>query len=429
MRIRKLHLHNFRNFSDRTFEFPDLFTVVIGDNGKGKSTILQGLRLAAATFLLGLDEAERIHIRKEDIRRIESIKRFAPQSNCFFEADGTLDKKTISWKRTLVRENGRTDIKDAAAIINAAKSKNDLVNKQLEEGIDLPVLCYFSTGRLWAESKQTIQLKKKGSRLKDGYARCLDFKTDKTSPLSWIKSTFYKKLKGREESVLLDAVFEAISTCVPGWTALEWDEDYDDLFGLYKGEDGVSVQIPLYYLSDGQRTMAGMAAEIAYRCVVLNPHYGREAVKKSSGIVLIDEIDLHLHPTWQKSIVELLKAAFPSLQFVVTTHSPFIIQSLRCEELINLDRFTDIHPKSLSLEEVAENVMGVPSPFALDNDREAEAAAAYLDQLKPTVATRGIDSQSRDPNTENLEELEGKISDPALRALLQMKRLENQIKP
>lgn len=70
MKIATIRLSNFRNFEDKEFHFPSNFSVIIGENGKGKSSVLQGLRLACATFLLGIDEAERYHIQKEDVRRV-----------------------------------------------------------------------------------------------------------------------------------------------------------------------------------------------------------------------------------------------------------------------------------------------------------------------------------------------------------------------
>lgn len=99
---------------------------------------------------------------------------------------------------------------------------------------------------------------------------------------------------------MLQAVLEAITICVQGWGNLEWDEGYDDLAGVFTDEEGRDRFLPLFYLSDGQRTMASMVAEIAYRCAVLNDHLGVNAVKESKGIVMIDEIDMHLHPNWQR---------------------------------------------------------------------------------------------------------------------------------
>jgi predicted ATP-binding protein involved in virulence len=78
--------------------------------------------------------------------------------------------------------------------------------------------------------------------------------------------------------------------------------------------------------------------DIARRAAILNPHLGGDASSKTKGVILIDELDLHLHPKWQRRIIEDLRRVFPNVQFICTTHSPFLIQSLRSsEELIMLD--------------------------------------------------------------------------------------------
>lgn len=417
MIINSIELTNFRNFEKSRFEFLNNFTVVIGENGKGKSTIIQGLRLAAATFFLGIDEADRVHIQKEDIRRVDLKNRFIPQKNCSFQAFGELEGKKLTWKRTLATLNGRTDYKDAYELIDLAKSLNERVNSEQQEEVSLPVFCFFSTARLWVDSKQTYKLKRKGSRLRDGYARCLDDRSDKTSPMEWIKSSFWKKLKEKPESVLLDAVLEAIGTCVPNWKPVDWDEDSDDLGGIYTDSEGKTSFIPLYFLSDGLRIMAAMVAEIAYRCVMLNSYLGREAVKQSTGLILIDEIDMHLHPKWQQSVVEDLKKAFPNLQFVVTTHSPFIVQSLKSGELINLDRLTDTDPDKLTVGEVSTAIMGLPDTHSLESQKTQKLATDYLTILEKPMTKLA---------TEDLSQLESSISDPGVRAFLQLQKLKKE---
>ncbi len=417
MIINSIELTNFRNFEKSRFEFLNNFTVVIGENGKGKSTIIQGLRLAAATFFLGIDEADRVHIQKEDIRRVDLKNRFIPQRNCSFYASGEWEGKKLSWKRTLATLNGRTDYKDATELIDLAKKLNERVNSEQQEEVSLPVFCFFSTARLWVDSKQTYKLKRKGSRLKDGYARCLDERSDKTSPMEWIKSSFWKKLKEKPESVLLDAVLEAIGTCVQNWRPIDWDEDSDDLGGIYTDSEGKSSFIPLYFLSDGLRIMAAMVAEIAYRCVMLNSYLGRDAVKQSKGLVLIDEIDMHLHPKWQQSVVEDLKKAFPNLQFVVTTHSPFIVQSLKSGELINLDRLTDTDPDKLTVGEVSTAIMGLPDTHSLESQKTQKLATDYLTILEKPITKLA---------SEDLSQLESSISDPGVRAFLQLQKLKKE---
>ena len=78
-------------------------------------------------------------------------------------------------------------------------------------------------------------------------------------------------------------------------------------------------------LSDGVRSTLAMVMEIAFRCYLLNPHLDEQAAKETTGVVLIDEIDLHLHPAWQKRIIGDLRKAFPELQFIVTTHGLVIM--------------------------------------------------------------------------------------------------------
>jgi len=420
MRIHKIELHNFRNFENTLFSFPANFSVVIGDNGKGKSSLLQAVRLAAATFLLGLDEPSRLHIQKEDVRRVDAGKRFAPQKDCFFQAWGELNGEQLIWKRTLARAGGRTDNKDAQSLIQLAQTLNTRVNIHLENDVDLPVFCYFSTARLWSESKQSINLKKKGSKLKDGYDKCLDIKSDRITPLQWIKANYYKTLKGKETTDLLNAILDAISTCVPNWKNLEWDEDSDDLAGIYTDDKNQSQYIPLYYLSDGLRTMAGLVAEIAYRCVILNDHLGKNAVKKSKGVVMIDEIDMHLHPNWQRSVISDLKSAFPEMQFIVTTHSPFIVQSVSQEELLNLDLATASDPNTLGLEEVAQDIMGVNNTRSEYYQKYYAFATEYLNLLNK------IDDKNETEKckiTKRLNEIEADFEqDPAYAAFLKLNR-------
>lgn len=93
------------------------------------------------------------------------------------------------------------------------------------------------------------------------------------------------------------------------------------------------TQLELDQLSDGVQAVVAMVGDIASRASILNPQYGVEAAKRTSGVVLIDEVDMHLHPAWQQSILILLGEAFPLIQFVVTTHSPQVLTSLRKENI------------------------------------------------------------------------------------------------
>lgn len=95
---------------------------------------------------------------------------------------------------------------------------------------------------------------------------------------------------------------------------------------------------------------------------ILNPYLQGDALQKTPGVVVIDELDLSLHPTWQKKIIGILKNLFPKIQFICATHSPFIIQSLEDGELITLDRKLDSEYAGEGIEDIAEDVMGVKMP-------------------------------------------------------------------
>ena len=140
-------------------------------------------------------------------------------------------------------------------------------------------------------------------------------------------------------------------------------------------------------MSDGYRNMIGMIADIAYRCIKLNPHLGVNALKETEGLVLIDELDLHLHPSWQKGIVAELVECFPKIQFVATTHSPFIVQSLSRNQLINLENEELVNePHDVSLETNAL-YMGVKSQRSKVFDEKEKAARDFFSALEAYSGT------------------------------------------
>lgn len=115
-------------------------------------------------------------------------------------------------------------------------------------------------------------------------------------------------------------------------------------------------------LSDGEKGVISLVADIAYRMALLNPDL-LEHVLETPGIVLIDEIDLHLHPAWQKKIVDDLIHIFPNIQFVITTHSPSVLANVRKEYVQILNHYQLYKPQDTtygrSVEEILRGVMDV----------------------------------------------------------------------
>jgi predicted ATP-binding protein involved in virulence len=128
-------------------------------------------------------------------------------------------------------------------------------------------------------------------------------------------------------------VLDAVVRCVDGATTAYYDGRYRNLV-VVTGHAGPQL---LSNLSDGQRIMLTLVGDLAARIVKLNPHLGEAALCETRGVVLIDELDLHLHPKWQRRVIRDLKTTFPQVQFVATTHSPQVIGEAAPQEILRLD--------------------------------------------------------------------------------------------
>lgn len=123
------------------------------------------------------------------------------------------------------------------------------------------------------------------------------------------------------------------------------------------------IRISLNQLSDGYRCTLSLIADIAYRMAILNPQLLGDVLTKTDGIVLIDEVDLHLHPEWQQRVLGDLTHIFPKVQFIVTTHAPAVINSVRSENLVILEDYqallVDHQVYGKDIKSVLNEIMGV----------------------------------------------------------------------
>ncbi|WP_133512774.1 AAA family ATPase [Candidatus Thiosymbion oneisti] len=179
---------------------------------------------------------------------------------------------------------------------------------------------------------------------------------------------------------------------------------------------------PFSNLSDGQRSTAALVGDMAQRAARLNPHYGGEVLQQTSGVILIDELDLHLHPRWQRRIIEDLRRTFPKIQFICTTHSPFLIQSLRSgEELLMLDGQPTANVANLPVEEIAQGIMGIPNPQVSARYEEMTGAARhYLEELE--AAAKAPEEKLAEYKARLAETIAPYADNPAFQAFLEMKR-------
>ena len=423
MRIDRLHLTNFRCFDERTFAFHEQFTLLIGANATGKTAVLDALAVALGAALAPVPHALSGSIRRRDVRRtyrlLGETGYFVEHYPTRIDARGSIDSHEIDWTRTLPSAKSQTTRGGTRTIRGAM---NRLLQRSAQHGdVILPYMGYYGTGRLWLErrlaSRKSIDPAGRNSRYV-GYRNCLAPRQSARHLSAWIKRLALLEVR-RGPLTTLKAVFRAISDCLDGAVDAYFDFEEDDILIQF----GAS-RFPFRSLSDGQRNMAATAADIAMRCSQLNPQLNESAGTETPGVVLIDEIDLHLHPRWQRSVVRDLIETFPRLQFVATTHSPFIVQSISTGGVINLDMGASAPetPDDQSIEDVAEDIMGVEQPQRSRRYRDMlEAAEQYYAAL--TSAAGETDPREVQQLRERLDQLEEPFADnPAYVAFLRLQR-------
>lgn len=428
--IQHLVFRNFRKYETARFNFHEQFNVLFGNNGAGKTTVLDALAIMLNTYFQG----SRIPtgggiIKKNDARLLITQKSGQifrePQDEVTLEATASLSLQPITWLRKL-GDRGR----DARDFIQIGTDERARI--RIGESPNLPLLLYYGAGRLW-DVHQDMQIEAPLSQL-DAYRYCLDPKSDQKSFEKWFKKISLSALQRstiREPAI--ETVKNAVLTCTPGSSDFFYDIAKDQIL-IRLEREGL---VPFDYLSNGYRNMVAMVADIAHRASRLNPHLGDQAARETRGIVLIDEIDLHLHPKWQRRVVIDLRRAFPNLQFITTTHSPFILQSLTPGERINMDRIhagplegapvnNDVAPNNvteatvLSIEDIAEELMGVDMPQRSQRYQEMHQAAVeyYL-----VLREARNDTSQTETLKQRLDELSAPFSDDmAYHAFLEMER-------
>lgn len=202
--------------------------------------------------------------------------------------------------------------------------------------------------------------------------------------MKWYKGKEQSAIQKREEDYALRAIKGLIIGNLPNCKNIYYEFDEDKIQGI-KIEQQNGRVLPFEYLSDGTRNLFAMLADIAYKCLVLNPHLKEEALAKSIGVVLIDELDLHLHPEWQKLIISSLKKSFPQIQFIASTHSPFLIQEAEEGQLLKLkDNAIEISGgDQLSIEDIAQSKQEVENPQWSEKKKELyQVAEEYYKALE-----------------------------------------------
>jgi predicted ATP-binding protein involved in virulence len=389
MRINNIKIENFRGYKNLDVNLDPSFNLIIGNNGSGKTALLEALTVAMGSFFLGIRNVNSRGIYKKDIH----IATYEDNEEYLFpvkiEANGNVKEENLSWARELAGTTNRTTTTKAESLKKVAKIMDSIVRKG--ELIDLPLLTYYATGRLFDEvrSKDKKENEKEktqsiASRFR-AYDRCLEAKSTHKQFQKWFRGKEISKIQRGVEDINYLLVKKAIVSNLPDCKNIFNEFDPDKPQGL-KIELNDGRVLPFKSLSDGTRNFFAIIADMAYKCVTLNPHLKENALLETKGIVLIDELDLHLHPEWQRKIINVLKITFPNIQFIASTHSPFLIQETGPDQLIILgnSKIEQISSgNNLSIEDIAEELQNVINPqWSKSRQKMFSIASEYYKAVK-----------------------------------------------
>ncbi|SFM54182.1 MULTISPECIES: AAA family ATPase [Rugamonas] len=354
--IQTLRLRDYRCFEDVEIEFHDKLTVLIASNGAGKTSILDAIAVAFGPYVGAFDEGvdKRFlpsDIRLSRVRATSSNEMEYAAGGAWLEATGRIGDATLRpWRRSLAGPaKAKTTSKDAKRLTDLGKALQVRVRTPDTETA-LPLLAYYGTGRLWQRKNLTDGGKLHRTTRTVGYSNCLDPASSYKALVAWFRYWSTNSLKAQVDASrngqayqanefddYIRSVASAVDACLApaGWKDIAYSLAQEQLVAHHDKHG----ELPVELLSDGIRNMIGMVADIAFRATKLNPHFGAAASKRTSGVVLIDEVDMHLHPEWQQSVLHSLTTAFPLIQFIVTTHSPQVISSVPSESVRVLSDF------------------------------------------------------------------------------------------
>ncbi|HAG85203.1 MAG TPA: ATP-binding protein [Cyanobacteria bacterium UBA12227] len=345
MKVKRLKINSFRGIGNLILEFDETDpTVLIGINGAGKSSILDCLAVLLSHFVAEIQDStgtgrfsndpyitEKQKITRRFFRQ-EDIANGAPKTHN--EITISLQQQDVSWFLSLSKIKERpkgADVRELEGICFRIKS-------QLQDNpeFNLPLPVYYPVNREFCDDIPQKAPKQYWSKRVEVFDQALmGARISFNSFFEW-----FKELEDIENELRLDnsehrdrqleAVRQAIASLLPGFSNLRVRRSPLRMTVMKQNQELIIDQ-----LSDGEKGLLAMIADLARRLAIANPSLTDPL--QGRGVVLIDEIDLHLHPKWQCRIIGDLKRTFPNCQFIVTTHSPQVIAEVKCENIYHLE--------------------------------------------------------------------------------------------
>jgi predicted ATP-binding protein involved in virulence len=389
MKVKRLKMQSFRGISDLTLDFDDRLNVLIGDNGSGKSSILY----CSAVFLSYLMSRIRTFHSSEGSMPPEFIQRDISNkcNETQVEIDVSVDGmvKDLQLSLVLVRDPLTSNASNSHDILEISKdTKLAIVNPKyydnrsnISDGevfhhfvydqfkansmASLPLAIYYSANRSVLEINLESSEDHSVGQLNAYEQAIITGKTNFKDLFAWFRNT--EDLENEEwrngnheyRDRGLQSVRNAITSIMTGFTDLQVKRSRMEMTLKKQGQELIINQ-----LSDGEKCLLAMVGDLARRLAIANP--GLDDPLQGSGVVLIDEIELHLHPKWQRMIIPGLLRTFLNCQFIVTTHSPQVLGEVKGGKIYRLENTEvgvtaePVRTYGRDSNRILENEMGVP---------------------------------------------------------------------
>jgi predicted ATP-binding protein involved in virulence len=406
MRFTGIKLANLRAMEAAEFRFQPGFNLIVGVNGVGKSTVLDALRICASRLLPSMTEsrAKAMSFAVDDIRSglpfLDAELSLALGHDEFrftrrqwretFAADDAenlerLQREILNSER--LRDRARTllrELEESHGVSDSDAYSPSLaeLKKAATSTATAPNCIYFSTNRSVASNASSSKSRTAGGR-SAAYAEALVPRPMYVAQFAdWMR---VQEVLGREQEVAarhLEVLQSAIARFLPSYSKLRPGEESSSRLVINQG--GITLDVT--QLSDGERGVLALVLDLARRLSQANPSLA-DPLAEGDAVVLIDEIDLHLHPKWQRQIVRNLTAAFPRCQFIATTHSPQVIGEVehnRIQIITDGQVYSPTHSFGVDSSRVLEEIM--------DADPRAQEVNALLSQISQEVGKQRYES-------------------------------------
>lgn len=364
MLLTELSISNFKMFEQFDLSFKPGFNLILGDNGVGKTTILEAASVALSGFFVGMEDVSTRNIYQSDVRyHIYKDSDGTPNRSYHspVEIKCTVEYKDVSYQWIRVKKDKSGGSKTTIAPRDIVKVSQKLVNE--DNGNMWPLISYQNASRHWVSARSDANEKRR-KLLHDrrcGYLGCLDKAINLQVIYSWCKQMEWTRAKNHEVPMKYEMFGIIISDFMGRMNEGKVSEVFFDLNTeklLYVENKEVKE---IEDLSAGYQSVLNLVIDLAYRLAILNPDAGKE-IPEAEGIVLIDEIDSNLHPKWQWRIVDALTETFPNIQFIAATHSPIIVSSCKNANIISIDEEQNVRYISdsyaFSVNEILRDMLG-----------------------------------------------------------------------